>query len=107
MVLIRIIIDLGSVLSLISLYCGFLSLSTYSLVILYPELCSNSVVSITYTTVIKANFTAIFQATECRESESEVAQLAPTLSDPTDCSLPGSSVHEIFQARVLEWVIMA
>ena len=38
------------------------------------------------------------------KSESEVAQLCPTLSDPMDCSLPGSSVHGIFQARVLEWV---
>ena len=37
------------------------------------------------------------------ESESEVAQLCPTLSDSMDCSLPGSSVHGIFQARVLEW----
>ena len=35
--------------------------------------------------------------------ESEVAQLCPTLSDPMDCSLPGSSAHGIFQARVLEW----
>ena len=35
---------------------------------------------------------------------SEVAQLCPTLYDPMDCSLPGSSVHGIFQARVLEWV---
>ena len=38
------------------------------------------------------------------KSESEVAQLCPTLSDPMDCSLPGSSIHGIFQARVLEWV---
>ena len=37
------------------------------------------------------------------ESESEVAQSCPTLSDPMDCSLPGSSIHGIFQARVLEW----
>ena len=37
------------------------------------------------------------------KSESEVAQSCPTLSDPIDCSLPGSSVHRIFQARVLEW----
>ena len=37
------------------------------------------------------------------KSESEVAQLCPTLSDPMDCSLPGSSIHRIFQARVLEW----
>ena len=34
-------------------------------------------------------------------------QSCPTLSDPMDCSLPGSSVHEIFQARVLEWVAIA
>ena len=37
------------------------------------------------------------------KSESEVAQSCPTLSDSMDCSLPGSSVHGIFQARVLEW----
>ena len=37
------------------------------------------------------------------ESESEVTQLCPTLRDPMDCSLPGSSIHGIFQARVLEW----
>ena len=37
------------------------------------------------------------------KSEREVAQSCPTLSDPMDCSLPGSSVHGIFQARVLEW----
>ena len=38
------------------------------------------------------------------ESESEVAQSCPTLHDPMDCSLPGSSAHGIFQGRVLEWV---
>ena len=41
------------------------------------------------------------------KSESEVTQLCPTLSDPMDCSLPGSSVHGIFQARVLEWGAIA
>ena len=41
------------------------------------------------------------------KSESEVAQSCPTLSDPMDCSLPGSSVHGIFQARVLEWGAIA
>ena len=41
------------------------------------------------------------------KSESEVAQLCPTLSDPMDCSPPGSSVHGIFQARVLEWGAVA
>ena len=37
------------------------------------------------------------------KSESEVTRSCPTLSDPMDCSAPGSSVHEIFQAGVLEW----
>ena len=41
------------------------------------------------------------------KSEGEVAQLCPTLSDPMDCSLPGSCVHGIFQARVLEWGAIA
>ena len=40
------------------------------------------------------------------KSESEVTQLCPTLSDPMDCSLSGSSAHGIFQARVLEWGAM-
>ena len=40
------------------------------------------------------------------ESESEVTQSCPTISDPMDCSLPGSSVHGILQARILEWVAM-
>ena len=40
-------------------------------------------------------------------SESEVAQSCPTLCDPMDCSLPGSSVHGIFQARVPEWVAIS
>ena len=38
------------------------------------------------------------------ESEREVTQSCPTLCDPMDYSLPGSSLHEIFQARILEWV---
>ena len=41
------------------------------------------------------------------KSESEVAQSCPTLSDPMDHILPGSSVHGIFQARVLEWGAIA
>ena len=41
------------------------------------------------------------------KSESEVNQSCPTLRDPTDCSLPGSSVHGSFQARVLEWGAIA
>ena len=41
------------------------------------------------------------------KSQSEVTQLCPTLRDPMDCSLPGSSIHGIFQARVLEWGAIA
>ena len=41
------------------------------------------------------------------KSESEVAQSCLTLSDPMDCSLPGSSIHGIFQAGVLEWGAIA
>ena len=46
---------------------------------------------------------------QCRKvkSESEVTQLCLTLRDPMDCSLPGSSIHGIFQARVLEWGAIA
>ena len=40
-------------------------------------------------------------------NESEVAQLCPTLCDPVDCSLPGSSLHGILQARILEWVAIS
>ena len=39
--------------------------------------------------------------------KSEVAQLCPTLCDPMDCSLPGSSVHGIFQVRILEWAAIS
>ena len=41
------------------------------------------------------------------KSESKVTQLCLTLSDPMDCSLPGSSIHGISQARVLEWGAIA
>ena len=41
------------------------------------------------------------------KSESEVAQSCPTLSNPMDCNLPSSSIHGVFQARVLKWVAIA
>ena len=44
---------------------------------------------------------------EGERKESEVAQSRPTLCDPVDCSLPGSSIHEIFQARILKWVAIS
>ena len=54
-------------------------------------------------TTMKYYFTPIRK----KKVESEVTQLCLTLCDPTDCSLPGSSVHGIFQARVLEWVAIS
>ena len=47
------------------------------------------------------------QAKKVKESESEVAQSCPTLCDPVDGSLPGSSIHGILQARILEWVTIS
>ena len=44
---------------------------------------------------------------EASESEREVTQSCPTLCDPMDCSLPGSSIHGIFQSSVLEWVAIS
>ena len=44
---------------------------------------------------------------QCMKVKSEIAKSCLTLTDPMDCSLPGSSVHGIFQARVLEWVAIA
>ena len=48
----------------------------------------------------------LFQCMKVK-SESEVAQLRLTLCDPMDCSLPSSSIHGIFQARILEWSAIA
>ena len=48
-------------------------------------------------------FKVVYETLES-ESESEVTQSCPTLCDPMDCSPPGSSVHGILQARILEWV---
>ena len=42
----------------------------------------------------------------CARVRAKLLQSCPTLCDPTDCSLPGSSVHGIIQARILEWVAM-
>ena len=49
----------------------------------------------------------IFPQVMTSESESEIAQKCPTLCDPMDCSLSGSSIHGIFQARVLEWIAIS
>ena len=52
-------------------------------------------------------FSSLIVATLVLESESEVTQSCPTRSNPIDCSLPGSSVHGIFQARVVQWGAIA
>ena len=49
----------------------------------------------------------LFLYSQMSESESEVTQSCPTLSDPMDCSPPGSSILGILQARVLEWVAIS
>ena len=49
----------------------------------------------------------LFRQEKKEKKESEVAQSCPTLCDPTDCSLPGSSVHGISQARILGWVAIS
>ena len=49
-------------------------------------------------------FIPVYEDEKVKESESEVGQSCQTLCDPMDCSLPGSSLHGILQARVLEWV---
>ena len=62
-----------------------------------------SVSAVTYFLTIEYGRITVTSKSESG-SGSEVAQLCPTLCDTMDCSLPGSSVHAIFQARVLEWV---
>ena len=51
--------------------------------------------------------TPLLDSASSNESESEVAQSCPTLCEPMDCCLSGSSVHGIFQARVLEWIAIS
>ena len=46
------------------------------------------------------------RSTKAKVKESEVTQLCLTLCDPLDYNLPGSSIHGIFQARILEWVVI-
>ena len=56
---------------------------------------------------LAGSHTAWCQWYALKESESEVAQSCPTLCDPVGCSLPGSSLHGILQARILEWVAIS
>ena len=56
---------------------------------------------------VLAKWKKSFRCNKRKGKESEVVQSCPTLCDPIDCCLPGSSVHGIFQARVLEWVAIS
>ncbi|XDA77321.1 hypothetical protein R6Z07F_007455 [Ovis aries] len=60
-----------------------------------------------YTVCVAPLFTWSFSLKSSEVKSSEVAQSCLTLCDPMDCSPPGSSVHEIFQARILEWVAIS
>ena len=74
---------------------------------LSPEKCvcrSRSSIRILHGT---ANWFQIGKGVQQGYCESEVTQLCPTLCDPMDCRLPGSSVHGIFQARILEWTAIS
>ena len=58
-------------------------------------------------TIISGHIFILLSMMPESKSESEVTQSCPTLCDPVDCSLPGSSIHGIFQARMLEWVAIS
>ena len=59
------------------------------------------------TTLLREKRVSYTEIHNTSESESEVSQSCPTLCDPMDCSLPGSSVHGVFQAIVLEWIAIS
>ena len=63
--------------------------------------------SLSHRTTMKVPFVCLYVYIYVYESESEVAQSCPTVCNSMDCSLPSSSVHGIFQARVLEWVAIS
>ena len=74
---------------------------------IFLKACFNKLFSLVYLLTHSTTTTTTKFTLRKAESESEVAQLCLTLSDPMDCSPPGSSIHGICQARVLEWVAIA
>ena len=69
---------------------------------------SRDITLLTKLCLVKAMvFPVVMCGCEKGRSESEVSQSCPTLCDPMDCSLPGSSIHGIFQTTVLEWVALS
>ena len=60
--------------------------------------------ALTIQTFVDKVMSLFFNTLSAAAAAAELLQSCPTLSDPMDCSLPGSSAHGIFQARVLEWV---
>ena len=64
-------------------------------------------IALTRQTFVGKVISLLFNVVSESESENEVTQSCLTLCDPVDCSLPGSSVHGILQARILEWVAIS
>ena len=62
---------------------------------------------LTFRSLIHFEFIFVYGVRKCSAAAAKSLQSCPTPSDPMDCSLPGSSFHGIFQARVLEWGAIA
>ena len=80
------------------------------IIFIVKVLCQKLLELVDITFPISANFILLFECVKPQcgyKSENEVTQSCSTLSNPMDCSPPGSSVHGIFQARVLEWGAIA
>ena len=79
----------------------------YSPTLSHPYMNTGKTIALTRWTFVGKVMCLLFNMLFESESESEVSQSCLTLCDPMDCSLPGSSIHGIFQARVLEWVAVS
>ena len=74
--------------------------------LLHPYMTTGKTIALTRQTFVGKVISLLFNMLSSVQFSS-VAQLCPTLSGPMDCSPPGSSIHGIFQARILEWVAIA
>ena len=93
---------------------GFLHSNLASLVLEHVRV--SSFVLAPYPSIFSSKYCALLEKISGRQKKkshlpysrvSEIAQSCPALCDPMDCSLPGSSIHGIFQARILEWVAIS
>ena len=74
-----------------------------------PKFSSRSFIvsGLMFRSLIHFEFIFVYGVKKCSATAAKSLQSCPTLSDPMDCSLPGSSVHGIFQERILEWGAIA